>query len=645
MSITPSELILQLEIIRNYYQNIKADEKEIYIYIHNLIDELKLLTGTSEDYTEDFAQITKIISSIFPNQDNIIVQSPILSLPLKRLSTTAQENLPVISYNYNTIMDNIGILTRIQQQIYTGRRILVMHNLDDFKLANNNISGMKIDLSTNIIEEIAQGAHGLEYYDTDCDIIRKIWSTPTMSKRLKLYFVNSDKKITRILNIDELNKWCPQKPINIVAPSITGTTTTVTGKPTGTTTTVTGKPTGTTTTVTGKLTGTTTTVTGKPTGTTTTVTAKPTGTTTTVTAKPTGTTTTNPTVDTSPNSKIKVLSYNVSHFAMQGTNNNPKIKQCTMEPGQSYTTCLKNVAAFIEANGPYDFVGLQDATNWNQLIKLSPTRLDNMKYVHNNPSNKGSNQVTFYDSSKYTLDKDIAIIKTFMSSQRKPLTILFFNNNLCVINLHADFHNNPNTGNADYLDLDFHIEQTFVHIKKIKNRLVLYKAPSTFQPAYNSDVVITNSNDKPVSIDKVEDIIKTKLQTYNIILMGDFGVKIKDPIIYFKNYEKNHHVYESVERGEGSKPATLINVKKERYTSTYFNDISGRTFYGIHNTASCCDFDFNQSISSGTPGSHILYTKQTEGDTRTVIDLKNKIYKPAVSPASTHLPIIAEFTL
>ncbi len=41
-------------------------------------------------------------------------------------------------------------------------------------------------------------------------------------------------------------------------------------------------------------------------------------------------------------------------------------------PGKQHTTCLKNVAAFIDAQPTdFDFVGLQEATNWKTIKTLS----------------------------------------------------------------------------------------------------------------------------------------------------------------------------------------------------------------------------------------------------------------------------------
>ncbi|MEL7117714.1 MAG: hypothetical protein AAGP08_19365, partial [Pseudomonadota bacterium] len=122
---------------------------------------------------------------------------------------------------------------------------------------------------------------------------------------------------------------------------------------------------------------------------------------------------------------LLVLSYNISHEAMAHQYKNPHFsaralgKKCTFVPGhRTLTKCAVNVAHVIDeipgltdqsAGGPafdtYDFVGLQEATNWWNLVSHAPRTLQQMAAVHS--SSGLETMVTFYDGVKYTLDHHV----------------------------------------------------------------------------------------------------------------------------------------------------------------------------------------------------------------------------------------------
>jgi hypothetical protein len=179
----------------------------------------------------------------------------------------------------------------------------------------------------------------------------------------------------------------------------------------------------------------------------------------------------------------KVLSYNISFEAMTGKTTAGVIFQCPISSNGN-TECLNNVAQFIENNGPYDFVGLQEASKYYNIIKLSP-KLQQMKYIHFTPFRE--ELVTFYDS-KYILDTDINTVTGNMKDRGRPFMILFFQNKTCVINMHCG-----------------HDDDFYDFLKYIN---------------YNSN----------------RSIILNKLRTYNIILIGDMNNPLNDNL-KMKKYE------------------------------------------------------------------------------------------------------------
>ncbi|AQN68046.1 5-nucleotidase superfamily protein [Saudi moumouvirus] len=178
---------------------------------------------------------------------------------------------------------------------------------------------------------------------------------------------------------------------------------------------------------------------------------------------------------------VKILSYNIFFKSMI---NNPLHKKCKIihdpENNLDYNSCLKNVSNFIQDNSDFDFVLLQEATNWNIIQKITPA-LQNMKFI--NHKYDLEEIVTFYHVN-YKLDKTHNMIKGYMTDKNRPFLILFFNNELCLINLHAGHH-------QDIYHFDNHL---------IK--------------------ILEKYHHKNIFLDK--------LKSYNIIMAGDFNDNLED---------------------------------------------------------------------------------------------------------------------
>ena len=188
--------------------------------------------------------------------------------------------------------------------------------------------------------------------------------------------------------------------------------------------------------------------------------------------------------------EIKVLSYNIAWEAMTVGMSCPLD---VLPNNSTQTQCLNNVSRFIETNGPYDFIGLQESTNFN-LIKVT-ANLQNYRFIFHRERNEEI--VTFYDP-KYSLDDTLSMIGGNIGrvgrgppddhlplgtkEEGRPILILFFKNNLCVINMHASHKNDINN-----------------FLQRLDEILNLW--------AYSPD----------------KEAYLTKLRTYNLIIMGDLN--------------------------------------------------------------------------------------------------------------------------
>jgi len=145
---------------------------------------------------------------------------------------------------------------------------------------------------------------------------------------------------------------------------------------------------------------------------------------------------------------IKVLSWNVSWGSMTGNPANSTASVISGHCGSlpkinGSTPCLINVAKFIDQSS-YDFVAIQEATKWDDILNNSSTLKKMGGYVHNQaPPPFKAEVATFYDKSKYNL---LAVkCGNILTKSGRPYQILFLYgkkdcNFYIFINLHNDHH-------------------------------------------------------------------------------------------------------------------------------------------------------------------------------------------------------------
>jgi len=144
---------------------------------------------------------------------------------------------------------------------------------------------------------------------------------------------------------------------------------------------------------------------------------------------------------------IKILTWNVSFGAMTGSEKDksaaPLPEKCRekgefLYKGVKYTQCLNNVVETIDShNYFYDFIALQEASNWNIIFSKSVKLKTMGGYVHHLAELE--DMVTFYDNIKYTL---LAVkVGNLVPGNGRPYQILFLQDNIeknyyIFINLH-----------------------------------------------------------------------------------------------------------------------------------------------------------------------------------------------------------------
>ena len=140
---------------------------------------------------------------------------------------------------------------------------------------------------------------------------------------------------------------------------------------------------------------------------------------------------------------LSILSYNISWESMSGSvskwalcNNNTNTNNL-----RHSSVCVNNISSVFDSGNELDFITLQEATDYNKLIKESD-RLKQMKFeVHKSALDT---IVTFWDSNKFNLKQKIlgefengrpwmAIMFNYVRKSNNHSNISY---DLCLINVH-----------------------------------------------------------------------------------------------------------------------------------------------------------------------------------------------------------------
>jgi hypothetical protein len=154
--------------------------------------------------------------------------------------------------------------------------------------------------------------------------------------------------------------------------------------------------------------------------------------------------------------KIVTMSYNVCFGCMYSDANSSKdvtsvelskhCKDLAEKENPKKNICLENIQTVFNVTaynqfGSFDLVGIQEATNWNEIIKAHS--LKNLSFIHH--KSKFEDMVSLYNSKKFKLD---AFIIGDIDGKGRPYQILFLTHKLSnikyiFINIHNSHINDP----------------------------------------------------------------------------------------------------------------------------------------------------------------------------------------------------------
>lgn len=208
------------------------------------------------------------------------------------------------------------------------------------------------------------------------------------------------------------------------------------------------------------------------------------------------------------NDNIKILTYNINWKAMNGTecynSNDGKL-------------CRDNVVNIIDDNKPFDFIALQEAGKYKDLVSKSRC-LSNMGSRPWTPGGKET-IVTFWDKkygnvsffvegylhNKNSRDEDV-------HDQGRPYQMLFFEKRrICFINIHQGH----TTESKKTLESNTDRNKEF---KLINSRLAIDINSEEKQIKRDGNIIFQKSNSKATIIDQ--------LGKYRIIIAGDFNTDL-----------------------------------------------------------------------------------------------------------------------
>ena len=165
--------------------------------------------------------------------------------------------------------------------------------------------------------------------------------------------------------------------------------------------------------------------------------------------------------------------------------------------------CLNNVIEKM-SQVKFDFIGLQEATNYEEIYKRLITTHDSYRYTHSKA--RDEDMITIYDSDRFELD----YVTVGDLQNGRPYQILFLTEKknqkkFIVINLHAPHHFSSN-------DKD--------DIKKYFSKMLSIK----FQKSFFNNKSKNNINYKDYNEDgDITGYIHQFASNFNTIVMGDFN--------------------------------------------------------------------------------------------------------------------------
>lgn len=255
---------------------------------------------------------------------------------------------------------------------------------------------------------------------------------------------------------------------------------------------------------------------------------------------------------------MRILTYNVSWQSMVG-NAGWKLCDNNIDPNNDkyYMKCIQNVSEVIDANSPYDFVLLQEASNFELIITQSKY-LKTMSYSRHKSGLE--EMIIFWDKSKYQLES--SLVGEF--SIGRPYQILTFDCDLTIINIHAS-HQHVKVlikKLTEIIEGVSHLSRRFIIGGDFNNEITstLQLGPITF---YSENILTCcGPSDPKLSFDHILDSMSLPIKTF-IPIVSKLSSDHK-PVIAILN---------STQRGEKGGQSDLF-YKYLKYKILYLESIS-----------------------------------------------------------------------
>ena len=191
---------------------------------------------------------------------------------------------------------------------------------------------------------------------------------------------------------------------------------------------------------------------------------------------------------------ISILSYNIYWKAMSDDDN--IMPEFCKNNNNNNNKCFLNLGNFLNkhVNENINFILLQEVVNIAGIIEI----LNNNDYKHESTVIDNVTLTTIWNNKKFQLDNENYKVNGQINSKNKninnirPFLALFFNNWLCVINVHHDHNNNDKSNIKINQIFDRIKEESEVCFDKIKNYQIILGG--NFNSNLNGDLKINDIN-------------------------------------------------------------------------------------------------------------------------------------------------------
>ena len=277
---------------------------------------------------------------------------------------------------------------------------------------------------------------------------------------------------------------------------------------------------------------------------------------------------------------IKIYSWNICFGCMEPSIAHlDKTSQTLARECEKKNNCIENVIKQL-SKYKYDFIGLQEATNWNiiytELIKIYPS------YRFTQHRSGPEDMITIYDTDRFKLDN----IRCNEFEPGRPFQILYLTERITlekfiVINLHAPHYHSSGMG-----------------------KLIHYMSNSLIDAYIN----MRDNNNLPdiekLRLSDISKYINDNAQKFNVIIFGDFNDEGEKYWNGLKPFNKSDLVNKNITVTSINEPPKTCCVGSSRIRTAMGQDMRFGDYILIDTTK--MDYIYNNTI----PSDPSFYTKE-----------------------------------